>query len=351
MMAIGAFIDAENQLETQRLFQQLTAKAHKDYTASVGLCEIGTALRSLSATERRGEFNADVMSRRMQDRQLNNKNSIASDGEASDTHSRIDQFIDTYCDPHDNDESPKRQDDGLEMMCKSGGGKPERINKDIDFTRTMYLPLTLDLRFDDGQLQDDEEDVMALANNLYANNVMSPVGSQNTAVPDNYTTSPDVQTNNDPGVILDVRAVTAKRSVAQNTFNALAAMKSASAIDTAANPYDYLASIMKQLGIDKDDDIKTLLGEQPSYYAQMEVLTKKIYQRPEFYTNLYDKPANVERMSAAMRAIELMQDMDMFDSHLRSEASLSVLLEMKIRQLQKDYQNKQGTMEGTGEKK
>jgi hypothetical protein len=77
----------------------------------------------------------------------------------------------------------------------------------------------------------------------------------------------------------------------------------------------------------------------PSYYAQMEVLTKKIYQNPDFYTNLYDKPANVERKEVAMQAIGLMQKFDLFKSYLRTEASLSVLLETSIQDLQDKVQD------------
>ena len=62
----------------------------------------------------------------------------------------------------------------------------------------------------------------------------------------------------------------------------------------------------------------------------MELLTKKIYQRPDFYTNLYDKPANVDRIRASMRSIGLMQKWDMFNSRLRSEMLLSVAAELEL---------------------
>jgi len=68
----------------------------------------------------------------------------------------------------------------------------------------------------------------------------------------------------------------------------------------------------------------------------MELLTKKIYQNPDFYTNLYDKPANVSRKGVAMQAIGLMQKFDMLKSTLRKEASLSVLLELAVTDEQND---------------
>ena len=71
----------------------------------------------------------------------------------------------------------------------------------------------------------------------------------------------------------------------------------------------------------------------------MELLNKKIYQRPEFYTNLYDKPANVDRMRAAMRSVGLMQKWDMFNSRLRSEMLLSVAAELELAKEQERVQN------------
>ena len=59
---------------------------------------------------------------------------------------------------------------------------------------------------------------------------------------------------------------------------------------------------MKDLGI-PDDEIKYTLGERPSYYAQLKFIAKRIYQRPEFFIDLYDTPANVERKKVALQAI------------------------------------------------
>lgn len=334
MEIIGAFLDAKHQLETQALFQELTARAHKDYYPSVEMCIVGTVARSLAASERRGEFNAVLLSQRLQDRQLMNRNSLAVDSTESDKKSRMKKFIGTYCDPHDNN-------DGLGVLC-GGGGPVDRINKDIDYTYTIGRPLTLDVAFDDNtNPTDDEEDVLALASNLYAHDTFRPISPGHLAE------------ENGQGQLtyLDVRAVIAKRSVAENSFNAIVGMKSRSAIDPAANPYDYMAVIMDELGVTDPADVTTILGENPSYYAQMEFLTKKIYQRPEFYTNLYDKPVNVDRKATAMRAISLMQNMDMFDSRLRSEAMLSVLLELKIMKIQEDVQNRILRMRGVDQPK
>src|SRR5690606_22562062 len=92
----------------------------------------------------------------------------------------------------------------------------------------------------------------------------------------------------------------------------------------------YLYALVKEMGITDENELKKYLGERPSYYAQMEVLTKKLYQNPNFYTELYDKPANVERKNVSMKALELMQKRDIYRSILRSEAILSVMLETAL---------------------
>ena len=71
----------------------------------------------------------------------------------------------------------------------------------------------------------------------------------------------------------------------------------------------------------------------------MEVLTKKIFQRPEFFTDLYDKPANVARKGVAIQAIALMQDRDLFKSNLRNEAMMSILVELELLRAQEIVRN------------
>ena len=149
--------------------------------------------------------------------------------------------------------------------------------------------------------------------------------------------------------IFDFRQILAKRSVAENSFNEIVGMK-AEGSGIASNARGYMEVVYDNLGIgDPSDilnnDVETLLGEYPSYHAQMEVLTKKLYQRPEFYTNLYDKPVNVERKGASLRAIGLMQNMDRFKSQLRSEAILSVLLEVELLKMQEDLQKRMDNLE------
>src|SRR5690606_17866922 len=101
--------------------------------------------------------------------------------------------------------------------------------------------------------------------------------------------------------------------------------------DGNASSAAHMRALFREFGL-PDEEIVKLLGPNPSYFAQMELLTKKIYQSPNFYTNLYDKPANVQRIIAAMQAIKLMQDRDIQEALQRREMLLSIMLEIRLRQ-------------------
>jgi hypothetical protein len=348
MQIVGSFLDAKHQLETQQLIQEIAARTHKDYHPSVGLCEFGSGAKSLAASERKAEMNAVILSQRSQDRQLGAVNTAAARGEDGDKESRIRQFRQKFCDPKDNN-------NGLSYLCdwnqdgtpgpNTGASNRARMNKDIDYIRTVDAPWTLNVDFISGTganaaattLTDNEEEILALASNLYGQNVfVRPSSSVLKSVPGQ-------RISNIQKLYLDMRSVVAKRAVAENSFNAIAAMKS----EGTPGSKDYLIALMRELGVSQNEAIQ-MLGTNPSYYAQMEVLTKKIYHNPDFYTNLYDKPANVERKGVALQAIGLMQKFDLFKSYLRNEASLSILLELAVMDLQEEVENEINTMQGGG---
>ncbi len=337
----ASLFDAKHQLETQLVLQKIRARAHKDYHPSTGMCEFGSATKSLAASERKSELAALQLARRSQDRALGKDGSAAAPGNTRDKRSRLRQFREKFCDPRDNNS-------GLEIMCKHiqndidatddeiGAEEKQRMNKDIDYLRTVDAPWTLEIDFFDGKTTNEEEEVLALAANLYGNMVFyrpNPSALESKEGKEN-------QLRPQQELYLDMRALLAKRSVAENSFNAITSMKaqgSEGSQDGIKGSKEYLTAILEELGISNADDnaaIKEILGDQPSYYAQMEVLTKKIYQSPEFYTNLYDKPANVARKEVALQAIGLMQKFDLFKSYLRQEASMSILLELAVMDLQ-----------------
>ena len=354
-MLVGGMMDAKHQMETQRVLQTIRARAHKDYHPSNGMCEFGTNVRSLAASERKSELNAHVMAQRSQDRHLGNANVASAAGPDDDFDNRLEHYKRTYCDPMDSNK-------GLELLCDhdgAGGGTDvgatdlRRVNKDLDYVRAIEFPKTLNIDFTDTDLTDEEEDVLALASNLYGDVVFS-------RIPSPQRLADKLSGAALRSAYLDMRALLAKRSVAENSFNAITSMKAAG----TAGSRDFLAAVLEELGVPTDDNMtRSLLGFDddelsgfdfstdpvteasgyeemgPSYDAQMEILTKKIYQNPDFYTNLYDKPANVERKKVAMQAIGLMQKFDLYKSYLRNEANLSVLLELAIVDLQTATEN------------
>src|SRR5690606_36449334 len=129
----------------------------------------------------------------------------------------------------------------------SGGGNTERINIDVDFTRLIEEPRTLEVSFSEGASSstDDEEDVIALASNLYGHKPLSRVASGQ------ILANEEAQ-----NMYLALRSVAAKRSVAENSFNAIVGMKSEGSSDVSGNApktREFLASIMKELGVPEDE--------------------------------------------------------------------------------------------------
>ena len=319
MEIVGAILDAKHQLESQRLFQTKVAEAHKDYHSSHGMCTIATAARGLSNADRRTEATSFILSQRSMARQLGEGHVASSDGPVQDHSARLIQFIRRYCDQND-------ANDTLREMCTSSSPQ-STINKDIDYNRLIETPMTLQVEFTEGAVpQGDEEDVLSLASNLFSNTMFQRFSEQNLNLYANAQ------------LYYDLRSVVAKRGVAENSFYAIVGMK-AQGSEEAEIAAGYIGMVMRQLGV-PEDEVFPLLGSRPSYFALMDVLSQKLYQRPEFYTDLYDKPANVARKDASMRAIELMVDRDMYKSDLRYEAMLSVLLELELMKHQRAVQNR-----------
>ncbi len=395
---VGSFLDAQLQMDTQRVFRKLQFEAHKDYQPSETFCYFGTNVKSLAATESKGRFNALALSQISLARQIGNLNQAGSMSSVNDYKARWDQFVDHYCDPLDNnfqDQSSTARPltglgsgdarTGLVLACDhdgSGSGSDigaldrNRYNRDISYTRLMEKPRTLEVDFTDGTLNvstnlipplsmsslyagpikqpRDEEDIIALSRNLYGNKVLSR--SLSTTM---------LKKSNARKLYLALRSVAAKRNVAQASFNAIVALKSAGTSDelpvlaipkptvdnngsfSTVSPVmleqqtrRFLAAIMAQLlpadQTSTSGNIFDLIGYSPSYYSQLEILAKRIYQNPDFYAQLYDSPANVIRKKVAMKAIELMVDRTIYESQIRREMSISVLLASKLRSLHRE---------------
>ncbi len=384
VQAIGLFLDAQTQMDTQRLFRELQHEAHQDYTPSDDFCWFGSNVKSLAGTQNRARYTSLALSQIALTRQVG---TFASSGAVSvfdDYQSRWTQFVDTYCDPHNNNFQralfigPSSDFSGLRMACDHdgpggatdiGGEDRNRFNIDINYTRLIEDPKTLEVNFVDDASDShetldvvgsvgrpeallysnagplfqpgNEEDVIAMSRNLYGHRVLSR--SLGESILDTAAAQK---------LFLALRGVTAKRSVAQASFNAIVGLKASGtthelggttagiAGSIALTPLQtrrFLGAIVRELmpasPAATAGNILEYIGYSPSYFSQLEILAKRMYQNPDFYANLYDTPANVSRKKVAMKAIELMVDREIYESQLRREMSISVLLASKLRGL------------------
>lgn len=329
---IGTFFDAKQQLETQLLFQDLMAQAHKDYHPSVGMCVIGTNIRSMGAASFNAEHASYTLSQRALERGLGSENTNASEGPKEDRGGRLGQLETRFCDRYDNNATNDFAS-GLTMVCDGSMGPTEFANADIDYTRIIDIPTTLEMDYSDTTVDRDDQDVLALASNLYSHDVFLRTPETILGLKNNET------------LYLDLRSVIAKRAVAENSFNHIVGMKTQGSPSESNNTAQYMMTLLQELGI-PDDEIPMYLGDlddmadvRPSYMAQLEILGKLIYQNPSFYTDLYDKPENVTRKKTAMRAINSIIQREIYESQLRSENLMSLILEHSIMKKQKGVQN------------
>lgn len=329
---IGGFMDAQNHLRSQLALQEMTADALKSYTPSDSVCQFGTLSRSLAASQAKSRNVQMVLSERSQARQLGKPNNAGSKGMQEDHQARLAQFQGRFCDVQDNNA-------GMTTLCGASGGSDKFHNLDINYTRTIDTKPTLDIDFTNATPTDDERDVIAMASNLYSHDLAKRFATSELKDPsgnkDNRT------------IYMDMRSIIAKRNVAEHSFNTMVGMKAAG---TKASR-DYVFKVLKNLGM-TDADAQRFFGDtittgtvakNPSYAAQMEILTKKLYQDPSFYANLMDKPANVQRQYAAMQSFGLMQQRDVFETVLRSEMLLSLIVELEVSKYQDEVQNRMNT--------
>ncbi len=302
--SLGVFLDARTFLDTLRSLQISAVETLKNYTASDSLCRFGTLSQSLAASSDVVQVNKLAFSKIM----ANRNNQVEGTLHADDTLSAnaiSNDFIQKYCDASDG---------FLEAYCKPATTTPDTIyNRDVDFTRVFDVPLTLDADFSDKNSTNDKQAVIALFRNL------------SLAAP--YPTSNDnrFDPGANPEALKMARAINAARSVSGNSFAALVAEKAKASKASASN----MQTVLVQLGL-SSKDAAALIGSNPSYFAQMEVMTKKLFQDPAFYSNLYESEANVDRQRVAMKAIELQQERDLLESLRRREMLLSVLLNTKL---------------------
>ncbi len=301
LLGIGMFFDAKEQLETQRDIRKLKAEAHKDYHPSEQICQIGSSIRSVGQSAETSSFAANNLNEILAARYLNRENTASDRGQSQDYFYRFEALSKQYCNPSD-------FSGDLEGVLCLIEEATERMNNDIDYAAALGVPVTLDgVNFSNLESTAEEADILALGKNLYWHKVGQPI------------TDPNLE-----NAFLERRRQVAVMNVAHQSFVKMAAMKGELDSDTpeTSGPA-FMKAYLKQFGIEDEDQLDAILGEKPSYWAQMEFLTNKMLQSPDFYTNLYDKPVNVDRSGVALQAIQLMQARDAYESQLRREMLLS----------------------------
>ncbi len=309
---LGSFVDAQTQLNTQRALQEMQARTIKDYTPSEALCRFGSLTQNLANSDLRGRATQLALSEVMQGRNVGRAGtSFAANAAGVDgQRQRIKLFQETFCRTVDSNNA-------LAAICQplkdATREKDQRLNRDVDYVRSFEGPLTLDINFTDTAISRREGDLLALGLNLFGTDSLDRVTA------DQIARAPS-------DLVQDIRSLYTTRSVARNSFTALAG-------DKAQGPQgsgDFVRGVLQNMGMSESEATK-FLGANPSYFAQMEVLTKRMFQDPLFYADLMDKPANVMRQRVAIKALSLMQQRDLLESLQRREMILSQMLELEVR--------------------
>ena len=305
---IGSMIDAQNTLRALRAIQKANLESTRKYQPSTSVCVFGSASVSLAASEARAIGNKMAFNEILIDTEKQVKNTVFSKTEGEGRAAALSDFQKKYCRRIDNN-------NGLESFCKGLGASDTRFNRDVDYARVFDVPLTVKANFTDSTKTPVEEDVIALFRNLSIAQVLPSVSKS------------VFETDTKSAVAQDLRAAIAAHGVAQNTFADIVGQKSEGSGASTAS----IKAVIQHLGLSAED-AEAHVGNNPSYYAQMEILTKKMYQDPAFIANLYESPENVTRQRAAIKATSLQQGSDLYQSLKRREMLLSALLELKLRQ-------------------
>lgn len=320
---IGKIADAAAQQKAQLALQQAGAAAYSTFTPSDALCRFGTLTRSMAASNTTADETMLSLSSMMLGRALHRKGEGGETPQA-DLIGQLDTIAHTYIDPLDNDGTPVVRG-GCTPGSAGCAADRTRINKDIDVMQTLLIPQTININIKEGSITPGEQDIMTL---------LTYLSGQETT---NTFSRDDLERRGTTDIKMlyqDIRHIAARRGVVNASLSSYIAQKAKGGKQAGL----YLASVMTEMGLSDAQAVNYIGTDQnsgPSYSAQMNTLTKTIYQNPNYYVGLMDKPANVGRNQVSMQAFKLMQRRDMFEGALRREMLLSQLLEMEISAHQK----------------
>ena len=145
VVAIGGFYDAQAHSTSKLALQKLSADAMNDYMPSEAVCQFGTLARSLAASDSKARSNQLLMSEVGLARQLGMVYSAGAAGRGQDRNLRTTQFIKKFCVPTDDNNA-------LQNTC-AGAATGSMADRDVDYTRALGQPETLNMDLTDGGLQ------------------------------------------------------------------------------------------------------------------------------------------------------------------------------------------------------
>lgn len=329
---IGALIDSKIQLDRQLYFWEKQQEAYEDYHPEEQLCAIATMTEGLSTTETTSRLTKLQLSKTWAEEDQATDLLHTSEGKFRAIDIRFRNFQNKYCQPTNNTNAMK-------IYCNAiVAGGPARYNRDLNYAELVQRPRTIPVNFtNDVNLDPIEEDLLSMGRLLFNPDPLEfPTASEQEAA----NKMDDVERFIRP--YQKYRSVSAIRNAARYSFSNLISMKA----EGTGSTNSYIEALLQEFGM-PTDDIERFVGNNPSYFSQMAVLTKFIYQHPNFYTNLITQPANVSRMDTTMEALRLMQNRDRFESLLRKEMLLSLVVEMKLRKHQKDVDSTLEQMDET----
>lgn len=324
-VAIGSFFDASILNDTLRDLQVVSSDSLKNYTPSEQICRFGTLSRSLAQSESKVNTDRMQLSEIGLAKNLGKVNTISASGMGSEFQSRLKVFAEKFCDLKDNN-------NGLTGLCPPATpSKDLDLNRDIDYTRLLGNGVTINADLTDANSTQDETNVVTLSHFLYGHR--QPIKRISLTTINESAGSLNLYS--------EYRSVAARRAAAQNSYNTLAAMKMAG----SGGSDTYMRQVMAQFGINGDNADRYLGAKNTdfpsvsaSYNAQMNLLTKQIFQDPAFYASLMESKANVKRTSGSLQALGLMQARDTYKSMTRSEMLLAILVELEARKISNNIQ-------------
>jgi hypothetical protein len=325
IVAMGSFLDASSLNDTMRDLQVLSSDSLKTYTPSDQICRFGTLSRSLAQSEAKVNLDRMFLSEVGLAKNLGKVNTISAAGLGSEFEWRLKVFAEKFCDLKDNET-------GLDGICPTATpSKDLDLNRDIDYTRLMNYNATINADMTDSGSTQDETNVVTLSHFLYGHR--QPVQRVSTTSINESDGALDIYSQ--------YRSVIARRAAAQNSYNTLVAMRMAG----SGGSDTYMRQTLDRIGITAADADRYLGAKDSdhgavasSYNAQMDLLTKRIFQDPAFYATLMESKANVKRTSASIQSLGLMQARDTYKSMTRSEMLLAILIELEARKISNNIQ-------------